>query len=201
VLLLEFRPAVPIGSCSTDGDLGYDGVTPDHFVLAAAGVGSAEPAAPDGRVVLNFDFNVTSVPGTFEIDTACFSSTITTIHLIDNDFPPVDHGPLGTNEVIFEKSVITIEPCVCAVKGDLNNDGMSNPLDVVYMVNYVYLSADDFVEPPGWVCPYELGDTDCDGAISPVDVINLAILVYRGEDCLCDPCTINNKIWTSNCRE
>ncbi|MFC1475790.1 hypothetical protein ACFLQW_02160 [Candidatus Zixiibacteriota bacterium] len=183
-LLLDVRPGVPSPPCNTDGDQGYDGISPDHFVCNASGAGGAEPVAPEGRDILTIDFDVNTVPGQFEFDTACFTGSLAHLYIIDNQFPPQDHSP----HTIIDRGIITITSCLGALKGDLNNDGGSDPLDMVYMINYVYRMTDNFVYPEGWGCPYELGDTDCNGKIDPVDVINLGILIYRGLDAMCDPC-------------
>jgi len=158
-------------------------------VINAMGAGGSEPASPDGCDALFLTYDVSTVPGQFEFDTACYSSTLGTIYMIDNGIPVIDHGPSGTGEVVFEKGTITIASCYCGVKGDLNNDGQANPLDMVYMVNLVYRGVNNFVHPEGWSCPVVMGDTDCDGIISPVDVINIGIFIYRGRDVMCDPCT------------
>jgi len=104
----EFRPGVPDGTCATAGDLGYDGVAPDHFAITAAGAGTSTPPEPGGRVILTFSFDVNSLSGDFEFDTACFSSGIPTIFMVDDQFPPMDHGPLGTGEATFAKGIITV---------------------------------------------------------------------------------------------
>ncbi|MFC1475484.1 HYR domain-containing protein [Candidatus Zixiibacteriota bacterium] len=103
----EFRPGVPGAPCETVGDVGYDGAAPDHFVLNALGSMSV-PAQPTGWTFMTFTFDVNSGPGTFEFDTACFSSALFAVFMIDNVFPPVNHGPAGTGEATFTKGVITI---------------------------------------------------------------------------------------------
>lgn len=185
---LGFQPGVPLSPCETSEDIGYDGLSPDHFVIYASGTDFCAPAAPDGYDVVTMTFNVTEVPGEFEFDTSCFSNALFSLFLIDCTFPPVDHGPLGTNECIFEKGVITIVPCYCGVKGDLNNDGRSNPLDVIYLVNKVYREADNLVYPENWDCPYPLGDFDCSGGVNPLDAHYFANLIYCNRDYTCSPC-------------
>lgn len=181
-------PGLPLSPCDAAGDTGYDGISPDHFVIYAVSSGGAAPAAPDGYDVVTLTFDVNSVPGQFELDTSCWTSPLHTIYMIDDDFPPVDHGPSGTGECTFDKGVITILPCMCGIKGDLNNDGPANPLDVVYLLNYVYWQADDFVYPEGWECPYAMGDFDCNDDISPLDALYLIALVFQGRDYVCNPC-------------
>jgi len=48
----EIRPAVPTAPCPTNGDVGYDGVSPDHFSINTASAGGGSPAEPTGRSVV-----------------------------------------------------------------------------------------------------------------------------------------------------
>lgn len=59
------------------------------------------------------------------------------------------------------------------VLGDVDCSGTINPVDVVYLVNYVY---------KGWVagCTEALGDVDCSGTVNPVDVVYLVNYAYKG---------------------
>lgn len=195
----QVRPGVPGSPCDAGGDVGYDGVSPDHFSVDAAGTGGSEPAKPEGLDAVTIIFDVTNVPGQFEFDTACFTGALCTIYLIDNIFPPTDHGPTGTGECTFDKGVITIvagsPTCGCGIKGDLNNDELVNPLDAIYMMNFVYRSTDNRVYPADWGCQYDLGDGNCDGAITPLDVILFNNLIYRSRDYMCNPCTEGYDPW------
>jgi len=67
--------------------------------------------------------------------------------------------------------------CDCGVWGDVNNDGLVNPVDVVYMVNFVYKNNDGRVQLPD--CPYEAGDVNCDAAVNPLDVVFYVNFVYK----------------------
>jgi hypothetical protein len=135
-------------------------------------------------------FDVTAVPGQFEFDTCCFTGPLHSIFLINDNspFPPENHGPSGIGDCTFDKGVITIIPCECGRKGDLNNDGAIDPLDVAYLVNMVYRGLDNFVYPEGWACPYEMGDGNCDEVVDPLDIAFFWNLIYRGRDYMCDPC-------------
>jgi len=81
------------------------------------------------------------------------------------------------------------EPCPCepSIWGDVNDDCNINSVDVVVMVNYVYLGNDMRVQLP--LCPYEAGDVNCDGNVNPVDVVLYVNYVYLTNDLFCgDPC-------------
>jgi len=77
--------------------------------------------------------------------------------------------------------------CICGSWGDVNDDAGIDPLDVTYMVNYVYLSLDSRILLPD--CPNEPGDVDCNGGVDPVDVAYYVNYVYLSQDAFCaDPC-------------
>jgi hypothetical protein len=71
--------------------------------------------------------------------------------------------------------------------GDVNCDAAVNPVDVVYMVNYVYKNQDARCYPGGWNCPYDIGDVDCNGAVNPIDVVYYVNYVYKNQDAFCSP--------------
>jgi hypothetical protein len=148
-------------------------------------------------------FDVANVPGQFAFDTACFTQSLMGISMIDNGFPPAEHGPPGTGECVFEKGVITIVvgsvPCFCGIKGDLNNDRKINLIDVVHLVNYVYRGVNNLVYPENWDCVFQLGDVDCSGDVSSVDIILFINLVFRNQDFMCNPCTEGYDPWGHPC--
>jgi len=77
--------------------------------------------------------------------------------------------------------------CVCGVWGDVDGNGDVNPVDVVYLVNYVYKNLDARIQPPS--CPYEAGDVDCNTSVNPVDVVYHVNFVYKNiSEALCNPC-------------
>lgn len=119
-LILELKPG---SGCAVPGNL-YDGVSPDNFVINGASTVTPLDAEPAGWVVATFTFDVTAVAGSFDFDTACFSSALQTIHLLDNALPLVDHGPFGTGECSFNKGTITI-----ADVADDDGDGIRNDQD------------------------------------------------------------------------
>jgi len=98
-------------------------------------------------------------------------------------------GPPAIEELNLS-FVITGGPnCFCGNPvGDVNCDAAVNPVDVVYMVNYVYKNQDARCYPAGWDCPYDLGDVDCNGGVNPVDVVYFVNYVYKNQNAFCDPC-------------
>jgi len=80
------------------------------------------------------------------------------------------------------------DECDCMGLGDLNVDGLINPLDVVHLVNYVYKGYSSSLLF-GINCPVERGDWDCDETVNPVDVVYCVNYVYRNFGTgPCDPC-------------
>lgn len=81
--------------------------------------------------------------------------------------------------------------CDCGVWGDINADGNINPLDVSFLVRFVYQAQDARVPPPN--CYADVGDVNCSGgAPNPLDVTILVNKVYRSLDSICpNPCTIH----------
>jgi hypothetical protein len=187
LLIEEFRPDIPRQTCPTDGDVGYDGVSPDHFCINASAT-TSEVAAKQNLAFCTWSFDVAGVAGTFEFDTACFYCGVNSIYLIVSQIPPFDQGPLGTGDVTFHKGVITITACNCGVPGDVDGSGdMPTPLDVVFLVQKVYRSQDALYDYHGLGdCPFENGDVNGDGGTpTPLDVTFLVQKVYKDLDGLC----------------
>ena len=77
--------------------------------------------------------------------------------------------------------------CDCGVWGDVTGEGLVNPVDVVYMVNFVYKNINNLV--PYVDCPYPVGDATCDSLVNPVDVVYFVNYVYKNIDNFCAyPC-------------
>jgi len=85
--------------------------------------------------------------------------------------------------------VIADNVCDCDGFCDLDGRVGLNPVDVVYIVNYVYRNLDGRPRLPD--CPGDNGDWDFDGNVNPVDVVYYVNYVYRalGEG-PADPCTM-----------
>lgn len=170
-------------------DISYDGVSPDHFAIGAQGIMDTEPAHPNGRVFMTITFDVTGSGGDFEFDTACFTGPLSDLFITGTDF--LDHGPEGLNDAVFNKGIITIlsGSCDCTDHGDCNDDGIINPVDVVYLINYALrmVGPAPHSDP---ACPViNRGDWDCSGQINLVDIIKMINYVYRQPaPGPCDPC-------------
>jgi len=77
--------------------------------------------------------------------------------------------------------------CICGLWGDVNDDDAINPLDVTFMVNYVYRLQDGRTVMP--LCPNEVGDVNCDEGVNPLDVTYYVKYVYKSQNAFCpDPC-------------
>jgi hypothetical protein len=78
--------------------------------------------------------------------------------------------------------------CACPGFCDLDGNGTLNPVDVVYIVNYVYKFMDSRVSLPA-SCFSENGDWNCDREINPVDVVYYVNFVYKSQGAgPCDAC-------------
>ncbi len=76
--------------------------------------------------------------------------------------------------------------CDCGHVGDINCDGSTDPLDIQFLVDYVFLDLDGRCAKP--FCPYPCGDVNCNDLVSPLDVQFLVQFVFQSQDALCDPC-------------
>ncbi len=67
------------------------------------------------------------------------------------------------------------------IVADVNCDNNISPLDVAYLVNFVY---------KGWdvLCRQELGDLDCNSEITPLDSVYLVNFVYKSWPYPAQPC-------------
>ncbi len=68
--------------------------------------------------------------------------------------------------------------CDCGtVWGDVTGDDAIDPLDVSYMVAFVYKGQDGRITLPA--CPYQAGDVNCDESVDPLDVATFVGFVYK----------------------
>ncbi len=66
----------------------------------------------------------------------------------------------------------------CRHNGEANGDGLTNPVDVVYLISYVLMGgpaprSDTFCPSPN------RGDFNCDGLVNLVDIVGLINYVFR----------------------
>jgi hypothetical protein len=59
------------------------------------------------------------------------------------------------------------------IPGDANGDGLIDPSDVVYLINYLFRSGPSPV-------PYQAGDANCNGVVDASDAVYLLNYLYRG---------------------
>ncbi len=96
----------------------------------------------------------------------------------------------GTNYDTVDSMLVTVRNtplCNCTGFCDVDGNDVLDPVDVSYLVNYVYKGLDARVLLPD--CPQENGDWDCSGNIDPLDVAFYVNYVYKGFGTgPCDPC-------------
>ncbi|MBI5867158.1 MAG: hypothetical protein HZB43_02515 [candidate division Zixibacteria bacterium] len=133
--------------------------------------------------------NVTAVPGTFEIDTACIALSN---HLIFATSCQDQVRVLPT----FTKGVVTIAACNCAHHGDLNGDDVLDVLDLSFLIDYVFGGYP--IPPTDQGCPHiDRGDVNCHGGDDVFDVIYLNDYLFSSGPAPCDPCTCSP--YPTNC--
>lgn len=76
--------------------------------------------------------------------------------------------------------------CNCGIAGDMDCSGGATPVDVAFLVKFVYLSLDALCPAPN--CPYPIGDLDCNGQVTPLDAAYLVNAVYKSQNAICDGC-------------
>ncbi len=144
--------------CDPIADTLYNGESPDLFVVNAGGAAVSHPAQPDGLEVLTLTFDIAGTGGAFVFDTACYSLANNTIFMVDDVFPPTDHGPEGENEATFQRGYVRILV-------DTDGDGVYDHEDnCVFTPNPNQLDGDD--DEVGDVCdncPEEFNQEQVDG--------------------------------------
>ncbi|HEU4436453.1 MAG TPA: hypothetical protein VFR89_03235, partial [candidate division Zixibacteria bacterium] len=148
------------------GFFSYHSDSPDTFLLSA-GRDPADPATHEPpnsvrKAVWEIEFDtVLSNLGTIELDSATYFGVPTTFTTIE----PVTDLPVN-----FLKGVLTVPSYK---KGDLNQDRVLSPADVVLMLNCIALGQ----PPPAGEITCDL---NCDGAPRPADLVLLLNAVFLG---------------------
>jgi hypothetical protein len=70
--------------------------------------------------------------------------------------------------------------CSGYIRGDANGDGIINSADIVYLMNYLFISGPS---PQPW----QAGDANCDGKINSADVVYLINYLFIGGPPPCEP--------------
>jgi hypothetical protein len=78
------------------------------------------------------------------------------------------------NRIDTQEFTLTIDEQPGIAPGDVDGDGDVNPVDVIYMVQYVYKQAD----PPPVI---NSADVNGDCTVDPVDVVTAVNFVYRDQ--------------------
>ena len=168
------------------------GASPEGMVFFRVALNEPPlPAGTDVEPSMRLIVNVTSTPGTFEVDTTC---TVQNNHLqfvlsyVDNVF---------TQAVpTFTKGTITIAACTCAHHGDMTGDGVIDVFDLSSLIDYVFYGTP--VPPKDPSCPHiDRGDVNCDGVDDVFDVIYLNDYLFSGGPAPCNPCACNP--YPTNC--
>lgn len=130
----------------------------------------------DGTFAPHVDYSIPNYPGSI------FAADLDNNNIIDL---AITGGNPPTISLLFNQ----FTPCVCGARGDIDNDGGADPMDVALLVLYVYKSQDFRTYPVNWYCPHDLGDVNCDGGVpNPLDVTYLVNYVFRAQDAICDAC-------------
>ncbi|MFC1476304.1 right-handed parallel beta-helix repeat-containing protein [Candidatus Zixiibacteriota bacterium] len=127
------------------------------------------------------------------LTTAINNMTLSPVRATDNWWangtgPTHPANPGGTGETIA--GIVTYDPWYkvepCDNLPDVNCDGSIDPLDVAFMVQFVFRGNNALCAHPA--CPNLDGDVNCDNAVDPLDVTYLVLYVYTANDALCLEC-------------
>jgi hypothetical protein len=133
-----------------------------------------------GSMLLHMD--VTSVPGSFEIDTICIHPATHSVYVfsVQSAYAPRSYIP------DFTKGVITIVACDCSHHGDIDGDEQLTTLDLGLLIDYVFASGD--APPTDVTCPHiDRGDVDCAGFDDASDVARMVDVLFASGS-VCNPC-------------
>jgi hypothetical protein len=181
-IIIKYEHPVPDGTCKPGGFAtvgGLDFVSPDAVTFARLGIFPPNYLPPGNDVTgsLLLTVNVTSTPGTFEIDTTCTGAGTNLMFGSDMGIPILP---------VFTKGVITITPpCLCPYQADFDGDGFITPLDLSSMIDILFAGLADIKDPD---CPTSRSDFDCDGFATPLDLSSLIDHLFAGGRGPCDPC-------------
>ncbi|MBI3873342.1 MAG: hypothetical protein HY304_09745 [candidate division Zixibacteria bacterium] len=158
-------------------------VSPDAYSLWGNGTycGSLAPGEDppvSDSASCYFVFDVTDVPGQFEIDTCCANG-----HLQFRSYSPPYSVTPG-----FVKGVITIL-CTCPCHADPVCDGWTDVLDVMSVIDVAFRGQPEQAHAG---CRSAREDVDCNGLVDVADVVKMIEAAIRGAEpgaVFCDPCS------------
>jgi hypothetical protein len=157
----------------------YMGYTlfPSEFPCLAGG---SDGLPPTGTPSLVFHFDVSSVPGTFIIDSTCYYHENFRMWECDG---PIMFAPK------FTPGVITIVPCTCGCQGNPICDGVRNMLDVTAIIGEAFQGQPAMRDAS---CGRNTRcDLNCDCEVTVADVVAMIDVSVRGVDPtlrICDGC-------------
>jgi hypothetical protein len=164
---------------SSPSSVMWFGVNATNPCLTAGTDGTPETGTPS--FVLTFD--VSSMAGSFEIDTACV--------VPGNHLAMIECGAEEPIDVSFAKGVITIIPCPCQCHGDPVCEGVTNVLDVIKAVGIAFRN-EPAIPDPAPACPRTTTDVTCDDVTNVLDVVAIIDVTFRNANpftTYCAPCT------------
>jgi len=170
----------PLGSAYFDSPSGVY-FTGDSYGFETMSPGS-DGAPGSGTPSILFTFDVTTTPGSFEIDTMC-ALPVTHLAMVDENFEAYP--------VQFTNGVITIIPCQCNCFGDPICDGVADVFDLVRTVDIAFRNGPPAIDSSP-DCPRSPTDVNCDGVTNVFDYVKLINVIFRAADpatAYCDPCS------------
>ncbi len=185
----------PLGSAIFSYD--FAAVTLENSIIAYNGSGASTYCLENGTITAScsnvygnpggdwtgclsgqngVDGNFSTVPGFCDHENDDFTIGQTSACAPDNNDCAVLIGAMD----------IGCTGCDCGLVGDVNCDDGVDPLDVQFLVAFVFQSQDARCDKPA--CPNSVGDVNCDDGVDPLDVQFLVAFVFQSNDARCDPC-------------
>jgi hypothetical protein len=123
------------------------------------------------------------INGNFSADPLCCNVDIGDIGLADESSPCL---PANNSCAVLIGALGLGCTCNCGFAGDMDCSGNTTPVDVAFLVKFVYLSLNALCPAPN--CPYAIGDLDCNGQVTPLDMAYLVNAVYKSQNAICNGC-------------
>lgn len=182
----------PISNTYQAGGANVDLISPDGFFLETHSIGDEtlgddidlDPRTETPGVdppSYQFTFDVSNVPGRFEIDTCCVRPNNHLAYIGRSSPDPIVPS--------FTKGVVTIHPCDCPCWADPNCDGVrGDPVDATIVRNVANGTAVEIFDPG---CPTSRTDVNIDGVTNSADVGLFESVAFGGlvdTTVFCRPC-------------